>query len=69
MSDLRWLREHYKVSVSEMAGELNMTADEYQKFEAETGMSRLDRIPAAYKKALVAAAAVVVGGSRQNRLT
>ncbi len=69
MSDLKWLREHYKVSVSEMAGELNMADDEYQKFEEGTGMSRLDRIPAAYKKALVAAAAVVAAGSRQNRLT
>lgn len=56
MSDLRWLRKHHRVSVQELADELNMTPDEFLKFQNCEGASRLDRLPLDYKKRIVAAA-------------
>ena len=56
MTDLRWLRKNSRVSVQELADELNMAPDEFLKFQNCAGSSRLDRLPLVYKKKIVAAA-------------
>jgi transcriptional regulator with XRE-family HTH domain len=65
MSDLKWLRENYKMAQAEVAEELGIDETAYALFESGKGLSRLDMLSLKYKKMLVAQACVAIDFKRK----